>query len=71
MLNLWLIQGLKTLPSSTAGIGPTEVLFPNLFLQQEKAPGILQAIAKERQGLHNQRMWGSLIALPFVLSCRC
>lgn len=59
-------QGLKTLPSSTANMKVTEVLFPDLFLKKDRVPGVLRALAKERQGLHMQRMWYSLIGLPFV-----
>ena len=66
MLTLSQLQGLKTLPSSTANIKVTEVLYPDLFLEKERAPGVLRALAKERQGLHMQRMWYSLIGLPFV-----
>ncbi|KAI5202040.1 hypothetical protein E4T39_04926 [Aureobasidium subglaciale] len=59
--------GLKTLPSSTADLTPTEIVFPGRFLDQKKVPEILRTLATERQGLHKQRFWGSLIGLPFTI----
>lgn len=59
--------GLKTLPSSTADLTPTEIVFPGRFLDQKKVPEILRRMATERQGLHKQRFWGSLIGLPFTI----
>ncbi|KAL1305277.1 hypothetical protein AAFC00_002185 [Neodothiora populina] len=59
--------GLKTLPSSTADIKITEVLYPDMFLQKDKAPGVLETLAKERQNLHRQRMWYSVIGLPLTI----
>lgn len=59
--------GLKTLPSSTADLTPTEIVFPGRFLDQQKVPDILRKLATERQGLHKQRFWGSLIGLPFTI----
>ncbi|THW19051.1 hypothetical protein D6D02_05865 [Aureobasidium pullulans] len=59
--------GLKTLPSSTADLTPTEIVFPGRFLDQNKVPEILKRLATERQGLHKQRFWGSLIGLPFTI----
>jgi hypothetical protein len=59
--------GLKTLPSSTADLTPTEIVFPGRFLDQKKVPDILRKLATERQGLHKQRFWGSLIGLPFTI----
>lgn len=59
--------GLKTLPSSTADLTPTEIVFPGRFLDQKKVPDILRKLATERQGLHTKRFWGSLIGLPFTI----
>jgi hypothetical protein len=59
--------GLKTLPSSTADLTPTEIVFPGQFLDQKRVPEILKRLATERQGLHKKRFWGSLIGLPFTI----
>lgn len=59
--------GLKTLPSNAGELTPTEVLFPGRFLDQKRVPDILKKIATERQALHKQRFWGSLIGLPFTI----
>ena len=66
ILTVFGCRGLKTLPSSTVDIKPTEVLFPDMFLKKEKASEVLKALAKDRQGLHNSRMWGSIVGLPLV-----
>ena len=59
--------GLKTVPSNTDHLGPTEVLFPGRFLHKDRVPGILRAMATERQALHKQRFWYSILGLPLTL----
>jgi hypothetical protein len=59
--------GLKTLPSSTADLTPTEIVFPGRFFVEKNLAEILRRLATERQGLHKQRFWGSLIGLPFTI----
>lgn len=64
--------GLKTIPPLTArrrqaeleGKEKVEVIFPGLFLREEKVPGILQQLATERQALHRKRMIWSIIGMP-------
>lgn len=64
--------GLKTIPPLTAkrrqaeleGKEKVEVIFPGLFLRNEKVPGILQQLATERQALHRKRMIWSIIGMP-------
>jgi hypothetical protein len=66
--------GLKTIPPLSArrkeaelsGKEKIEVLFPGLFLRQQKVPGVLKQLAMERQGLHRRKMWWSLIGIPFT-----
>lgn len=69
--------GLKTVPALSnaqlkafkSGQKPdlVEVHFPGEFLHQARAPAVFEAIATERQGLHRQRMIGSMIAAPLTL----
>lgn len=64
--------GLKTIPPLTAkrrqaeleGKEKVEVIFPGLFLRNEKVPGMLQQLATERQALHRKRMIWSIIGMP-------
>ncbi|KAF1912903.1 mitochondrial K+-H+ exchange-related-domain-containing protein [Ampelomyces quisqualis] len=66
--------GLKTLPSLTAqrkqsileGRDTCEVLFPGRYLKQEKLPGILEKLAKERQAMHRSKLIWSLVIMPFT-----
>lgn len=62
--------GLKTLPSlskvTLEKAGPTKVLFPGAFLDKSLAPGVLKAIATERQGLHKSKLFWSIVAMPFT-----
>ncbi|KAL9062569.1 MAG: hypothetical protein Q9157_008809 [Trypethelium eluteriae] len=44
-----------------------EVLFPGLFLKEQKVPEILEKLALERQPLHRQRMIWSAIGAPLTL----
>jgi hypothetical protein len=65
--------GLKTVPALTAkrrkleleGKEKVEVIFPRLFLHQERVLGMLQQLATERQALHQKRMIWSIIGMPF------
>lgn len=66
--------GLKTLPALTAqrkqsiidGKEKYEVLFPGRYLKQERVPGILEKLAKERQSMHRSKMIWSVIIMPFT-----
>ncbi|KAH4800931.1 hypothetical protein HBI26_236380 [Parastagonospora nodorum] len=66
--------GLKTLPSLTAsrkqaildGKEKYEVLFPGRYLKQEKLPGILEKLAKERQLMHRSKLIWSIVIMPFT-----
>jgi hypothetical protein len=66
--------GLKTLPSLTAqrkqsildGKDKYEVLFPGRYLKQEKLPGILEKLAKERQAMHRSKLIWSVVIMPFT-----
>jgi hypothetical protein len=66
--------GLKTLPSLTAarkqsileGKEKHELLFPGKYLKQEKLPGVLHALAKERQLMHKSKLTWSIIIMPFT-----
>jgi hypothetical protein len=65
--------GLKTLPPLSQKIRdkqpkePVEVLFPGLFLKEQKVPEVLRLLATERQALHQKRMIWSLIGAPLTL----
>jgi hypothetical protein len=66
--------GLKTLPSLTEqrkkaileGKEKYEVLFPGRYLKQERLPGILEKLAKERQLMHRSKLMWSVIIMPFT-----
>lgn len=66
--------GLKTLPSLTAqrkqaileGKEKYEVMFPGRYLKQEKLPGILEKLAKERQLMHRSKLIWSVVIMPFT-----
>lgn len=62
--------GLKTLPAKSKATlekaGPTSVLYPGSFLDPKRAPGVLKAIALERQGFHKSKLIWSIIAMPFT-----
>ena len=66
--------GLKTLPTLTAqrkqsivdGKEKYEVMFPGMYLKQEKLPGILEKLAKERQLMHRSKLMWSIIIMPFT-----
>ncbi len=67
--------GLKTIPplnvrrhrAELSGKEKVEVLFPGLFLRPSRVDVELRRLAIERQDLHRQRMWWSIIAFPFTL----
>jgi hypothetical protein len=66
--------GLKTIPPLTEkrkqdiidGKAKYEVLFPARYLPKERVPGILEALAKERQGMHRSKLIWSVIIMPFT-----
>lgn len=66
--------GLKTLPALTAkrkaaileGREKYQVVYPSLYLQQDKVPGILEKLATEKQGMYRRKMIWSIIAMPFT-----
>ena len=65
--------GLKTLPALTAkrkqaildGNEKVQVIFPGLYLKEEKVPEILKKLATERQAHHRSKMIWSIIGMPF------
>jgi hypothetical protein len=65
---------LKTLPALTAqrkqaildGKAKHEVMFPGRYLKQEKLPGILEQLAKERQMMHRSKLIWSIVIMPFT-----
>lgn len=65
--------GLKTIPALTTkrkaaivdGKEKYQVMFPGLYLKQEKVPEILQKLAEERQAMHRSKMIWSIVAMPF------
>lgn len=61
--------GLKTLPHTVNkdNLSTIEVLYPSNFLQGDRVPSILKAIATERQSLHQKRMFMSIAAMPFTI----
>ena len=65
--------GLKTLPPLTSRrkkelekekVG---ILFPGLYLREERIPIILQSLATKRQAMHKKRMFWSIVAMPFTI----
>ncbi|KAF1968526.1 hypothetical protein BU23DRAFT_540996 [Bimuria novae-zelandiae CBS 107.79] len=67
--------GLKTLPALTAkrkaavleGREKWQVMYPGLYLQQDKVPGILEKLAKEKQAMYRTKMIWSVVAMPFTI----
>ncbi|KAF2736718.1 hypothetical protein EJ04DRAFT_542298 [Polyplosphaeria fusca] len=66
--------GLKTIPTLTAkrkkaiveGREKYHVMFPGLYLHQQKVPEILKKLATERQGMHRSKMIWSVVGMPFT-----
>ena len=66
--------GLKTLPTLTAqrkqaiveGKEKYQVMFPGRYLKQEKLPGLLEKLAKERQLMHRSKLIWSIVIMPFT-----
>ena len=65
--------GLKTLPPLTktrekemieTGRLRFDVLFPERFLKESRVLGMLEKLAKERQGLHKSKLWQSVALMP-------
>lgn len=65
--------GLKTVPALTAkrrkaiedGSEKWNVVFPALYLPQDKMPAVLKQLATERQAMHRRKMLWSIVAMPF------
>ncbi|CAO2653614.1 Nn.00g030250.m01.CDS01 [Neocucurbitaria sp. VM-36] len=66
--------GLKTIPALTAkrkqdiidGKAKYEVMFPGRYLPQERVPGILEKLAKDRQSMHRSKLIWSVVIMPFT-----
>jgi hypothetical protein len=43
-----------------------DVIFPSNVVRQDRVPGILWHLAKERQDLHQRRMWWSIFLAPLT-----
>ncbi|KAF2004580.1 hypothetical protein P154DRAFT_519084 [Amniculicola lignicola CBS 123094] len=64
---------LKTIPALTdkrrkailEGKEKNQIVFPGLFLKQDKIPEILKKLAEERQAMHRSKMIWSIVAMPF------
>lgn len=67
--------GLKTIPALTAkrkqdilaGRVKYQVIFPGLYLRQEKVPEILNRLALDRQAMHKSKMVWSVVGMPFTI----
>jgi hypothetical protein len=68
--------GLKTLPPLTktrekemieTGRLRFDVLFPEKFLKESRVLGMLDKLAKERQGLHKAKLWQSVALMPVTI----
>jgi hypothetical protein len=66
--------GLKTIPALTTkrkqaileGREKYQVIFPGLYMKQEKIPEILKQLATERQSMHRSHMIWSIVGMPFT-----
>ncbi|KAF2010313.1 hypothetical protein BU24DRAFT_427439 [Aaosphaeria arxii CBS 175.79] len=66
--------GLKTIPALTAkrkkaiedGKEKYQVMFPGLYLHQNKVPEILKKMASERVAMHRNKLVWSVVAMPFT-----
>ena len=64
--------GLKSIPPATKqrlqevdqGKVQVQCLYPGAFLNDGRVPEVLKAIATERQGLHNRRLWTAIALMP-------
>ncbi|EME47600.1 hypothetical protein DOTSEDRAFT_69519 [Dothistroma septosporum NZE10] len=67
--------GLKSIPPATkqriehvnGGKLKFECLYPSAFLSSDKVPGVLKALATERQPLHRKRMWTCIAWMPVTI----
>jgi hypothetical protein len=68
--------GLKTLPPLTktrekemieTGRLRFDVLFPEKFLKESRVLGMLDKLARERQGLHKAKLWQSVALMPVTI----
>lgn len=68
--------GLKTLPPLTAarkraivngnGTERLDVVFPGKYLDEGRVRGLLDKLARERQGIHRSKLIWSIIIMPFT-----
>ncbi|KAF2870491.1 mitochondrial K+-H+ exchange-related-domain-containing protein [Massariosphaeria phaeospora] len=66
--------GLKTIPALNAkrkqdiveGRAKYDVLFPGLYLHQNRLPEILKKLATERQAMHRSKLIWSVVIMPFT-----
>ncbi|KAL6704051.1 hypothetical protein ACN47E_008815 [Coniothyrium glycines] len=66
--------GLKTIPPLSQkrkqdildGKAKYEVLFPARYLLQNRVPGILEKLAKDRQAMHRSKLIWSVVIMPFT-----
>ena len=66
--------GLKTIPALTTkrraaienGTEKCQVIYPGLYLQQNKVPEILRKLATEKQAMYRSKMIWSIVAMPFT-----
>ena len=67
--------GLKSVPPLSTrkrkeelrGREQVEAVFPSSIIEAAKIPGLLRAIATERQALHRKWMWWSIVGIPFTI----
>lgn len=66
--------GLKTIPALTSKRKKAiledrekyQVIFPGLYLKEQKVPEILKKLATERQNMHRSKMIWSIVGMPFT-----
>lgn len=66
--------GLKTIPALTTrrkkaiveGREKYHVMFPGMYLHQERVPEILKKLAQERQAMHRSKLIWSIVGMPFT-----
>ncbi|KAF2127817.1 hypothetical protein P153DRAFT_56436 [Dothidotthia symphoricarpi CBS 119687] len=68
--------GLKTMPALSAarkqaildgnGKERLEVVFPGAYIEEGRVRGLLEKLARERQGMHRSKLMWSVIIMPFT-----
>lgn len=66
--------GLKTIPALTAkrkksileGKEKYEIIFPGLYMREEKIPETLKMLALDRQAIHRSKLIWSIVIMPFT-----